>query len=121
MPLSQRLSTSVPADDIHSWPFALIFLVGASLQVGPSSNTLSFLYAGKVIAGFGVGGMNSITPASVAEAAPAAVRGRITGLFQEFLVLGTTISYWLDYGGANTIPLGVQLIPGGIIFLGVLF
>ncbi|OQV08498.1 hypothetical protein CLAIMM_12761 [Cladophialophora immunda] len=103
--------------------FAAVFLLGAALQTG-SPRKLSYIYAGRVIAGLGVGGMSSITPVFVAENSPARVRGRITGLFQEFLVLGTTVSYWLDYGVAKNIPksskqwripLGVQLVPGGIL------
>lgn len=109
--------------------FSIIFLLGAALQTG-SPNSLAYIYSGRVIAGLGVGGMSSITPVFVAENAPAAVRGRISGLFQEFLVLGTTISYWLDYGVALhipqsskqwRIPLGVQLIPAGILFVGLFF
>lgn len=109
--------------------FAVVFLLGAALQAG-SPKQLSYIYSGHVIAGLAVGGMSSITPVFVAENAPAAVRGRITGLFQEFLVLGTTISYWLDYGISKNlpisskqwrIPLGVQLIPGGILFVGLMF
>ena len=109
--------------------FALIFLLGAALQTD-SPRMLSFIYAGRVIAGLGVGGMSSITPVFGAENAPAAVRGRVTGLFQEFLVFGTTVSYWLDYGVVRTIPksskqwripLGVQMILGGILFIGMIF
>ncbi|KIX99567.1 uncharacterized protein Z520_05143 [Fonsecaea multimorphosa CBS 102226] len=109
--------------------FAVVFLLGAALQTG-SPRQLSYIYAGRVIAGLGVGSMSSITPVFVAENSPARVRGRITGLFQEFLVLGTTLSYWLDYGVAKNIPksskqwripLGVQLIPGGILLVGMLF
>jgi MFS family permease len=74
--------------------------------------------------------MSSITPVFVAESCPASVRGRITGLFQEFLVIGSTFAYWLDYGVSLhipqstqqwRIPVGIQLIFGGIMLIGLYF
>jgi len=66
----------------------------------------------------------------VAENCPPAVRGRITGLFQEFLVIGSTFAYWLNYGVALhikpstkqwRIPVAIQLIPGGFLLIGLFF
>ncbi|KAJ3527387.1 hypothetical protein NM208_g10724 [Fusarium decemcellulare] len=108
--------------------YSVLFLLGAALQTGTPKD-LNYLYAGRVIAGLGVGGMSSITPVFVAETAPADVRGRVTGLFQEFLVLGSTIAYWLNYGierGMSVssaqwrIPLGVQMIPAFLLFVGLI-
>jgi sugar porter (SP) family MFS transporter len=74
--------------------------------------------------------MSSITPVFVSESCPPAVRGRITGLFQEFLVIGSTFAYWLDYGVSLRItpstkqwriPVGLQLIFGGFMFIGLWF
>jgi sugar porter (SP) family MFS transporter len=109
--------------------FTCIFLVGAAIQVA-SHHNISQIYVGRVVAGLGIGGMSSITPVFVAENCPPAVRGRITGLFQEFLVFGSTFAYWLDYGVALTIPestkqwrvpVAIQLIPGGALLIGVFF
>jgi MFS family permease len=77
--------------------FTVVFLVGAVIQV-TSLHHISQVYVGRFIAGLGIGGMSSITPIYVAENCPAEVRGRITGLFQEFLVIGSTFAYWLNYG-----------------------
>ncbi|KAL3296767.1 General substrate transporter [Colletotrichum asianum] len=108
--------------------YAVVFLLGASLQVG-SPKSLQYVNAGRVIAGLGIGGMSSVTPVFVAETAPPEVRGRITGLFQEFLVLGSSIAYWLNYGVERNmpsttkqwrIPLGVQLIPAGLLLIGLI-
>jgi MFS family permease len=80
--------------------------------------------------GLGIGGMSSITPVFVAENCPPEVRGRITGLFQEFLVIGSTFAYWLDYGVSLRIapstkqwrvPVAIQLIPGGFMLIGLFF
>jgi sugar porter (SP) family MFS transporter len=109
--------------------FSVIFLIGAAIQVG-ASHAIGQIYAGRVIAGLGIGGMSSITPIFVAENCPPAVRGRITGLFQEFLVIGSTFAYWLNYGVALhipqstkqwRIPVAIQLIPGGFLFIGLWF
>ncbi|KAF5512431.1 Quinate permease [Colletotrichum aenigma] len=108
--------------------YSVVFLLGASLQVG-SPRSLQYVYAGRVIAGLGVGGMSSITPVFVAETAPPEFRGRITGLFREFLVLGSSIAYWLNYSVERNmpsttkqwrIPLGVQLIPAGLLLIGLI-
>lgn len=109
--------------------FSLVFLIGAAIQTA-ASHSIGQIYAGRVIAGLGVGGMSSITPTFVAENCPPAVRGRITGLFQLFLVVGSTFAYWLNYGVALhvpvstkqwRIPVAVQLIPGGFLFIGLFF
>lgn len=109
--------------------FTVIFLVGAAVQTG-AHHEIGTIYGGRVIAGLGIGGMSAITPVFVSEQCPAKFRGMITGLFQEFLVLGVFISYWLDYGVAKhiapstkqwRIPVGIQLAPGGVMLLGLFF
>ncbi|KAF2500871.1 quinate permease [Lophium mytilinum] len=109
--------------------FALVFLVGASVQTA-AHHHLGMIYGGRVIAGLGIGGMSSITPVYVSENCPPKVRGRIAGLFQEFLVVGSTFAYWLDYGVSLhipvstrqwRIPVAIQLIPGGFMLIGLCF
>lgn len=109
--------------------FALVFLVGAALQVG-AHHEIGLIYGGRVIAGLGIGGMSSITPVFVSENCPPKTRGRVAGLFQEFLVIGSTFAYWLDYGVALRVPPGtkqwripvaIQLIPGGLMLIGLFF
>ena len=109
--------------------FCGIFLIGAAIQVG-AHHAIGQIYGGRVVAGLGIGGMSSIMPVFVAENAPPKTRGRIAGLFQEFLVIGSTFAYWLDYGVALHIPAGtkqwrvpvaIQLIPGGIMLFGLFF
>lgn len=109
--------------------FALIFLVGAAVQVA-AHHEIGVIYGGRVIAGFGIGGMSSITPVFVSENCPPATRGRVAGLFQEFLVIGSTFAYWLNYGVALhvpegtsqwRIPVGIQLVPGGLMLIGLFF
>lgn len=109
--------------------FCTIFLVGAAIQVG-AHHAIGMIYGGRVIAGLGIGGLSSVTPVFVSENAPPATRGRIAGLFQEFLVIGSTFAYWLDYGVSLRIapgtmqwrvPVAIQLIPGGLMLIGLFF
>lgn len=109
--------------------FTVVFMIGAAIQVG-AHHEIGVIYGGRVIAGLGIGGMSSITPVFVSENAPPQYRGRIAGLFQEFLVIGSTFAYWLGYGvsihmPANTkqwrVPVAIQLIPGGLMFIGLFF
>ncbi|KAL6815298.1 general substrate transporter [Trichoderma sp. SZMC 28013] len=109
--------------------FTVIFLIGAAVQTS-ASHTIGQIYGGRVIAGFGIGGMSAITPVFVSENCPPAIRGRVAGLFQEFLVIGSTFAYWLDYGVSLHIkqstkqwrvPVGLQLVPGGLMLCGLIF
>ncbi|KAK2467591.1 hypothetical protein APHAL10511_000446 [Amanita phalloides] len=110
--------------------FSLIFVVGAiltTIAVGPRG--LGEIYAGRVISGVGIGAMSAVAPAYVSECAPKEVRGRITGLFQVMVAIGVMISYFVNLGvsihvkpGINfwRIPFAIQLIPAGIMCVGLL-
>lgn len=74
--------------------FCGIFLVGAALQTG-AHHEIGLIYGGRVIAGLGIGGCSAVMSVFVSEAAPPKIRGRIAGLFQELLVIGSTFAYWL--------------------------
>ncbi|KAF9457606.1 general substrate transporter [Collybia nuda] len=111
--------------------FSLLFLVGAILTTvangGPKG--LSEIYAGRVISGVGIGAISAVAPAYVSECSPKEVRGRITGLFQIMVAIGVMISYFINFGvgihiktGVNVwrIPFGFQLVPAGIMAIGLL-
>jgi hypothetical protein len=65
-----------------------------------------------------------------AEMAPKEIRGQLGSLFQFFFTLGVSASYWVDYGAAQhmapsttrqwRVPVALQLVPGGILGLGML-
>lgn len=83
-----------------------------------------------MIVGFGIGGMSSTTPVFVSENYPPRIRGRVAGLFQEFLVIGVTMAYWLCYGVGEDIapttkqwriPIAFQLVPGALMLIGMFF
>ncbi|KAJ8507724.1 hypothetical protein ONZ45_g9933 [Pleurotus djamor] len=97
--------------------------------VASGPNGLAEIYAGRVISGIGIGAISAVAPAYVSECAPKDARGRITGVFQIMVVTGVMLSYFINYGiGVHIprgeqiwkIPFGVQLIPSGLMCLGLL-
>ncbi|KAF7559270.1 hypothetical protein G7046_g4875 [Stylonectria norvegica] len=108
---------------------SVIFNIGAILQLFHPNNSVSTWYAGRVISGVGVGIATVIVPMYSAEMAPKEIRGQLGSMFQFFFTLGVMTSYWVDYGVAKhvapsstqwRIPVGLQLVPGGILGLGML-
>ncbi|CAK5268041.1 unnamed protein product [Mycena citricolor] len=107
-----------------------IFVVGAALQCASSSATgLGIMYAGRAIVGLGVGIASNLAPIYVAEIAPPAIRGRLIGLYELCWQIGGVVGFWINYGVTQHIPpsrkqwlisFGVQLVPGGMLFLGAL-
>jgi MFS family permease len=55
-----------------------IFLVGVVLMTATTSS-LGMMYGGRVLTGFGVGALTGIIPSFIAEVAPPAIRGQLTG------------------------------------------
>ncbi|KAI0038741.1 general substrate transporter [Auriscalpium vulgare] len=110
--------------------FTVIFSVGAVLQtIAGGSRGLGYIYGGRVISGFGIGGISAVAPAYVSECSPKNVRGRITGLFQIMVAIGVMISYFINFGISEhiknspkiwRIPFGFQLVPAGIMAFGLL-
>ncbi|KAI2616183.1 putative MFS sugar transporter [Hypomontagnella submonticulosa] len=107
---------------------SLIFNIGGIVQV-INTHSLAAFYVARVISGIGVGMATVIIPMYSAEMAPKNIRGQLGSMFQFFFTLGVMTSYWVDYGvsqrlGSTTlqwqIPIGLQLVPGGILGLGML-
>lgn len=111
--------------------FAGIFLVGAGIMLAASAERgLGTILAGRVLAGIGVGGASNMVPIYISELAPPAVRGRLVGIYELGWQIGGLVGFWINYGVNTTlaptrsqwlIPFAVQLIPGGLLFLGVLW
>lgn len=115
----------------HTMTLASLFLLlGGILQVASTGPSLAMMYAGRVIAGFGVGIISNLVPSYVAECSPKELRGLFMGLFELFLVIGGVLAYWASYGCSKNmaptnmqwrIPLAIQVILAGLILLGSLF
>ncbi|KAL1914321.1 uncharacterized protein VTP21DRAFT_9014 [Calcarisporiella thermophila] len=109
---------------------ALVFVIGGLLQTIASTN-LGLIYSGRLIAGIGLGAVSMLVPMYVAEIARKENRGRLGCLWQLFIVIGIAISYWTNYIVIRhipetenlqwRIPLGLQMVPGVLLFLGMIF
>ncbi|PPJ54681.1 hypothetical protein CBER1_05983 [Cercospora berteroae] len=107
-----------------------IFTIGAVLCTVPTTQ-LGLVYAGRLLTGLGVGGIAAVCPIYVAELSPPAIRGRLTGFFESAYQIGAVIGFWVNYGIVHTIgtesstawriPMGVQLVPAGMLALGIPF
>jgi len=98
---------------------SLVIIVGVIMQAASLGN-LGPLYAGRFIAGMGVGAASTINPIYVSENSPRAIRGLLTGLYQLFIVTGGMIAFWINYAmsiqhaGSSFMyifPLGIQALP----------
>ncbi|KAA8892567.1 quinate permease [Sphaerosporella brunnea] len=110
---------------------AAVFVLGAGLMLGANAQRgLGILYAGRAIAGLGIGCASNLTPIYIAEVAPPAIRGRLVGLYELGWQIGGLVGFWINYGVNKGMPAGhsqwlvpfaVQLIPGGLMGLGCIF
>ncbi|XHF97240.1 hypothetical protein AWENTII_000838 [Aspergillus wentii] len=111
------------------WTIAIgcvIFCLGGGLQTG--AQTIDYLYSGRFLAGLGVGFLTMIIPLYQAEICHPDIRGRVTGLQQFMLGVGSLCAAWISYGTYIGFPdtnnaqwqlsLGLQIVPA--VFLGLL-
>ncbi|PQE25339.1 MFS sugar transporter protein [Rutstroemia sp. NJR-2017a BBW] len=99
----------------------IIFILGGGLQTG--ADTIHYLWAGRWIAGLGVGFLVMIIPLYQAEIAHPDIRGRITSLQQFMLGIGALVASWISYGTYVSLktsaqwrlPLGIQIIPAIVL------
>jgi len=108
---------------------AAFYVVGSAIQTGAHGSE-GLMLAGRAIGGVGVGAASMIVPLYVAEASPPHIRGRLVGIYEMAVSMGTLIGFWINYGLANNLPatssqwmisFAVQLIPGGLLIIGIFF
>ncbi|KAM3421245.1 hypothetical protein BST61_g1651 [Cercospora zeina] len=124
--------------------FSLVFILGAGMMLGANGDRgLGLIYAGRVLAGIGVGAASMLSPIYISEISPPAIRGRIVGIYELGWQVGGLVGFWINYamsfhsyvcacswGGCGLsetmapshkqwiIPFAVQLIPAGLLLLG---
>ncbi|KIM29846.1 hypothetical protein M408DRAFT_328641 [Serendipita vermifera MAFF 305830] len=103
---------------------ALVGIFGCSLQAG--AQNVSFLIAGRFVAGLSIGCLSMIVPLYQSEIAPPKLRGLLTGLTQWMIGLGFLVANWVGYGCQFLdndyqwrIPLIIQIVPAVMLLLGM--
>jgi SP family sugar:H+ symporter-like MFS transporter len=112
----------------------LIFIIGSIVQTTCAmgqGHDLAQLYVGRVIGGFGVGLTSAVVPTYIGENANKEIRGRCIGCMQLFNVTGICLSFFVNYGAVQNMsssdagqwrmPFALQILPGAILFFGLLF
>ncbi|KAJ5993845.1 MFS sugar transporter [Penicillium sp. IBT 35674x] len=106
---------------------SLVFTLGTILQV-INTHTLGTFYAGRVVAGLGIGAATVLIPMFAAEMSPKEFRGRLGACFQLFFALGVMIAYWTTYAVSKDqasgtsqwqTALGLQLLGSTLLLVGM--
>ncbi|KAG1048567.1 hypothetical protein G6F43_009052 [Rhizopus delemar] len=105
---------------------SIIHTIGCIIEVAGQSQASFF--AGRIISGLAIGILSMLVPLYQSEIAKPQNRGRLVTVFQIFITLGFCVAFWIGYGTYHIegekswrIPLGIQIIPGGLLFLGIYF
>ncbi|KAI6854773.1 hypothetical protein D0864_06814 [Hortaea werneckii] len=107
---------------------AVLAIIGTVMQLAASGN-IGAIYAGRFVAGLGVGCASMVVPLYVSENAPRAIRGGLTGIYQLFIVSGIMLAFWINYGcvlhvsgkARYLVPLAMQGIPAIFMLAGLFF
>lgn len=75
---------------------AFLFTLGSAICSGAQS--VSYFFAGRIIAGLAVGQISHVVPLYLAEIAPSEFRGALISLQQLGITGGIMVSYWVCYG-----------------------
>lgn len=103
-----------------------LWIVGIAIFMASNGN-LAAIYAGRFIAGLGVGQTPVVGPVYIAEITPASIRGICTCAFTGFVYLGIVLAFFTNYGcevnmGDTTaarwlVPTSLHIMFAGLIFL----
>ena len=103
-----------------------IFTVGSVLQT--ASISYAMLVTARLIGGIGIGMLSMVAPLYISEISPPEIRGSLLVLEELSIVMGIVVAFWITYGTryiagewAWRLPFLLQLVPGLVLGLGILF
>ncbi|TIA06374.1 MFS quinate transporter [Aureobasidium pullulans] len=77
----------------------LVWVAGISIFLGAAAHgSIGMVYAGRFIAGLGIGQTTVVAPTYLAEVAPRSIRGLCVGIFSGSVYLGIMLGYFASYG-----------------------
>lgn len=104
--------------------FGILFFIGSGGTA--VSMNVPWLFAGRFVVGFSIGGASLLAPLYIAEISPRDIRGGLVFLQQVAITLGIFVAYLLDYGfGTLSSSWGwramfaIGVVPAAILFLGM--
>ncbi|KAL9528295.1 MFS glucose transporter [Sphaerulina musiva] len=105
----------------------VIFTVGSILQT--AAQNYSMLVIARLIGGLGIGMLSMVTPLYISEISPPEIRGALLVLEELSIVSGIVVAFWISYGTyymketewAWRLPFVLQILPGLILGVGILF
>lgn len=110
---------------------AIVFTIGAVIMVVAHKSTgLAPIFAGRALAGLGIGAASNLAPIYISEIAVSSIRGQLVGLYEIGWQIGGLVGFFINYGVSVNllptttqwrIPFAVQIIPGGLLALGAPF
>lgn len=103
-----------------------IFTIGSDLQT--ASISYAMLVTARLIGGIGIGMLSMVAPLYISEISPPEIRGALLVLEELSIVTGFVVAFWITYGTrymagewAWRLPFLLQLVPGLVLGLGILF
>ena len=105
----------------------LIWVIGISIFLASSATgSVGMIYAGRFIAGIGIGQTTVVAPTYLAETAPRAIRGLCVCAFSGAVYIGIMLAYFASWGSSIHISSKTDtqwLVPNSmhLMFAGVIF
>jgi SP family sugar:H+ symporter-like MFS transporter len=104
----------------------LVYAIGVAIQT--AAVNVGTLVAGRLIAGFGVGGVSATVILYVSEISPRKVRGMLVSVYQWAITIGLLVASGVDQGtkdrndrSSYRIPIGIQFVWAAILSTGLFF
>ncbi|KAK4612616.1 High-affinity glucose transporter [Fulvia fulva] len=104
----------------------IVFIIGSALQT--AAMDYSMLVVARFIGGLGIGMLSMVAPLYISEISPPEIRGSLLVLEELSIVTGIVIAFWITYGTyymdgewAWRLPFLLQILPGLVLGVGILF